>query len=56
MGTYVTCRNIVLNGFPHLWPPEIMGYKLHSFVEAKMSYNRKIMIGLENLKLSGVAP
>jgi hypothetical protein len=49
-GIYVTCRNIVFNGFPHLWLLEIMGYKLHSFVKAKISYSRKIMTGLENLK------
>ena len=50
IGTYVTCRNIILNGFPHLRPLEITRYKLHSFVEAKISYSRKIMMGVENLK------
>jgi hypothetical protein len=50
MGTYVTCRNIILNGFPHLWLLELTRYKLHSFVETKMSYGWKVMTRLENLK------
>jgi hypothetical protein len=50
MGTYVTCRNIIFNGFPRLWLLEIPQYKLHGFVEAKMSYNRKVITGLGNSK------
>jgi hypothetical protein len=52
METYVTCCNIILNGFLYLWPPKIMRYKLHGFVEAKISCSKKVMTKLENLKLT----
>jgi hypothetical protein len=49
--TYVTYRNIILNGFSYLWPPKIIRYKIHGFVEAKMSCSKKSHNGTRELEV-----